>query len=184
MRLYKFIQVTIILVLLTSCANNIFDNISKLIGKEIRFPKRLYATYNGKDTTTSSIPPIKLLIYKNNQNCSICSTTSLSQYKAIIDYTRENKDFGVVIIYSSNDSNYLDLIYGLEKHPINYPVYLDKLNEFEKLNSNILLTSQYSAFLLNAQNKIVLVGDPKKNSKLWNLYKTTIETITDHEVNQ
>ena len=184
MRLYKFIQVTIILVLLTSCANNQFDNISKLIGKEIRFPKRLYATYNGKDTTTSSIPPIKLLIYKNNQNCSICSTTSLSQYKAIIDYTRENKDFGVVIIYSSNDSNYLDLIYGLEKHPINYPVYLDKLNEFEKLNSNILLTSQYSAFLLNAQNKIVLVGDPKKNSKLWNLYKTTIETITDHDVNQ
>lgn len=63
-------------------------------------------------------------------------------------------------------------------------MYLDKLNEFEKLNSNILLTSQYSAFLLNAQNKIVLVGDPKKNSKLWNLYKTTIETITDHEVNQ
>ena len=109
MRLYKFIQVTIIFVLLTSCANNQFDNISKLIGKEIRFPKRLYATYNGKDTTTSSIPPIKLLIYKNNQNCSICSTTSLSQYKAIIDYTRENKDFGVVIIYSSNDSNYLDL---------------------------------------------------------------------------
>ena len=68
-----------------------------------------------------------------------------------------------------NSSDYKDFQYKLVSNSFNYPVifdYDDKLNSINHLSKNI----DYQTFLLDENNKIILVGNPIRRPKLLDLY--------------
>lgn len=48
----------------------------------------------------------------------------------------------------------------------NYPVFLDTLGEFEKLNPHLPKNKALHTFLLDENNNVILVGDPLLNKKI------------------
>jgi len=70
----------------------------------------------------------------------------------------------------------IETYYGLEKNPIDFPVYLDKKHSFVNLNKHIDFSDPFfNVFLLDENNQIQLIGDPVNNTELWNLYRLAIE---------
>ena len=50
----------------------------------------------------------------------------------------------------------------------------DSLNRFPKQD-------RYKTFLLDKENRVVLVGSPANNDKLWELYKQQIRKLMDKD---
>ncbi|EXY78088.1 hypothetical protein M084_4198 [Bacteroides fragilis str. 3988 T1] len=55
------------------------------------------------------------------------------------------------------------------------PIYIDEYNKIG-IQNNFIKEFNYECFLLDQENKILLIGDPTQNMKLWNLYKETIKS--------
>jgi hypothetical protein len=49
-------------------------------------------------------------------------------------------------------------------------VFYDPDGSFERLNPHLPANEQFHTFLLNEDNKVILVGNPVHNEKLKNLY--------------
>ena len=48
-----------------------------------------------------------------------------------------------------------------------FNVFINKINNFPE-------QIEYQTFLLNQDNRVLIIGNPIKNEKLWNLYLRTI----------
>ena len=46
-----------------------------------------------------------------------------------------------------------------------YPILLDTLGEFEKLNPHLPKNGTFHTFLLDENNNVILVGNPLRNKK-------------------
>ena len=63
-----------------------------------------------------------------------------------------------------------ELLSILKNIQFNYPIYIDEQDELNKLNK--LPTNQsFQCFLLDKDNKVVLLENPINNYKIWELYK-------------
>lgn len=61
----------------------------------------------------------------------------------------------------------------IKKNKFSYPIFYDytnKMNILNKFPKNL----QYQTFLLDKDNKILLIGSPIGNHHIWNLYKQII----------
>ena len=54
-----------------------------------------------------------------------------------------------------------------------HPVFIDKENEIGKIN-NFPSNPEYQCFLLDKDNKVIMVGNPSLNTGIWTLYKRVI----------
>jgi hypothetical protein len=69
--------------------------------------------------------------------------------------------------------NEKELKFLLKRDNFSQAVYIDnenKLNAANKLPDNV----DYQCFLLDKDNKVLLIGNPTLNPKIWDLYKQTI----------
>ena len=60
-----------------------------------------------------------------------------------------------------------------------HPVYIDSKNEINRLNK-FPSKPEYQCFLLDKDNKVIIVGDPSINKGIWDLFK---KVITEREKN-
>ncbi|MDR2410159.1 MAG: hypothetical protein LBE13_18905, partial [Bacteroidales bacterium] len=72
----------------------------------------------------------------------------------------------LVFLFVIHSPNYADL--GYELLYFDYPIIYDKHNSFDKLNHFPPLP--YRTFLLDKDNKVILVGSPINNPKLLEIY--------------
>ena len=54
-----------------------------------------------------------------------------------------------------------------------YPLFLDKNRQMQQIN-NFPKEPMFQTFLLDKNNRVLLIGNPIGNTKLWNLYKDII----------
>ena len=52
-----------------------------------------------------------------------------------------------------------------------YPIYIDNGNLFRKNNRNIPFDERMHTFLLDENNKVILVGSPLKKNRTYNVYQ-------------
>ena len=61
-------------------------------------------------------------------------------------------------------------------------IILDSTNTFKKINPVIPLNnSSLHTFLLDKNNRIVLIGNPLNGDAMWNLFKSTLENMLAHD---
>jgi hypothetical protein len=101
--------------------------------------------------------------------------TGLAAWKKLIsasDTIFTNKpDF--LFFFNPKQNGFHELRQILIVNNFNYPVFVDKENEIMRLN-NFPKELEYQCFLLDKDNKVVLVGNPVYNSGIWTLYKKII----------
>ncbi|CDN32254.1 hypothetical protein BN938_2181 [Mucinivorans hirudinis] len=156
----------------------------KLIGKEIVLPKNGLWKILNRDTTfvpNGSIPTI--LAYYNTKGCSSCRLKELSYWKTIADeILTKHKDsdtskVNIVLIFSTG-KEIRDVILNLRLNKFPIPVLCDTEKEFE--HANLLpAQEQFHYFLLDRDMRIVRMGAPFYNEKIWMQYKQEIVRLNN-----
>ncbi|MDR2916483.1 MAG: hypothetical protein LBV74_16925 [Tannerella sp.] len=170
---------------LSSCKkNNQKDDAIKIVtewtGKEIQFPQGIVCTSMGRDTSCIDLhnDNYKIMLYVDSLGCTSCRL-KLAEWKKIIDDSDSvfNQKPEFVFFFQPKKKDEKELQFIFKQNGFRHPVFIDKENKIDKLNSFPSKT-EYQCFLLDKDNKVLIVGNPSYNPGIWTLYK---KVITERE---
>ena len=183
----KFKIMTLFLgLLLLSCKDNSQkEKITALVkewqGKQIKFPKDPTFTKYVTDTTDFQIPTKghKVLIYVDSLGCTSCKL-QLAKWNEFIAYTDSATGGNVPFLFFIHSKNVDETKYLLKIDEFDYPICIDDTDQLNKLNT-FPSNSIFQTFLLDADNKVVVLGNPIHNLSVKELY---IKEITGKHTKQ
>jgi hypothetical protein len=79
----------------------------------------------------------------------------------------------VDFLFFFQPKNERELAYLFKRDGFRHPVFLDRENQLDELN-RFPPKMEHRCFLLNSENRVVLIGNPALNPKVWELYKRQI----------
>ena len=129
-----------------------------------------------KDTTCIDVhnDNFKILLYVDSLGCTSCRL-NLSAWKKIMKESDSifirKPEFVFIFQPKKRDEKELSLIFI--SNGFHHPVFIDKENETDRLNK-FPSNPEYQCFLLGKDNKVIMIGNPAKNSGIWILYKRII----------
>lgn len=145
------------------------QQILEMQGKTINLNlKNTDVYYNGKDTLYNHADAKRLVVYIDSLSCSTCFLNNMMTYYDIND-SLVNKGGHLIVILHPKHAK----IEEIEEKVVadKYPFYciIDGNNEFLSTN-NIPDNNLLHSFMLDKNDKIILVGDPTRNSKMKELF--------------
>lgn len=179
------IMVLPIIILLYSCGYDLESKVLlKTLGTTMVLPyDNMVCAVDGvvirKDSSyLSKARLIKVVIYFSETDCNSCVIKNLHLWQEVMaNFNGDELDF--VFIFSKT-YNLQDILVE-SKLNLERPIYIDEYNMFRKLNSCILNSNMHNVFLLDSNNKIILLGNPIYNSDLNALYINTINNMLAHD---
>jgi hypothetical protein len=151
--------------------------VTEWVGKEILFPAASPCYSMGISTDTFKCTKLleseyKALLYVDSMGCTSCKLRLLDWQQLIqeADSAFADKLSFLFFFYPKNKKELRTL---LSSNRMEYPVFIDESNEINRLNSFPTNTS-YQCFLLDKDNRVLLVGNPTLSPKIWELYKEVI----------
>ena len=174
------IVITFSTIYFSSCKNVHRESAEKIvkewIGKEIRFPQELYCTSMERDTACVDLysENYKILLYVDSRGCTSCRL-KLTEWKKIINEsdTVFSKPLEFIFFLQPKQKDESELQNIFISNGFRHPVFIDKENEIDKINK-FPSKFEYQCFLLDKDNKVVIVGDPSLNRGVWDLFKRAI----------
>ena len=152
--------------------------IRELHGRKIEFCRN-YESISLKDSLsieTELLCGVKIVTYIDESSCSECVMRSLLLWKRKISELTHRVGFIPVVFPADKNEIYTTL----KNLRITSPLMYDTDNVFIKRNKLTVL-ARNRTFLLDRNNRIVLVGEPILNKSLWELYKRTIQTMITND---
>lgn len=168
----KSLYILVLSFSLFSCNNyskkqDMIDIVKDWSGKEIKFPPSFdISTYLKSDN--NDLPDYKIFVYIDSVGCSSCKL-QLPEWKNFITQLDSITDKDIQFIFILHPKEIREIKIQAKLNKFNYPLYFDKNNDFDKLNkfpSDISLQT----FLLDKNNKVILLGNPVQNPKMKELY--------------
>jgi hypothetical protein len=146
-------------------------------GKQIQFPKDIQCNILGKDTVSDFCSGLfqkeyKILMYIDSAGCSSCRL-KLAQWKQLIEESDSLFQDRLGFLLFFQPKNKKDLDYLFHTNRFDYPVFIDMNRTINQLN-HFPDKAEYQCFLLDKNNKVLMIGNPSLNLKIWELYKQTI----------
>ncbi len=173
----KIFSLLLVSFILFSCQFSSKQKIKHIVkqwqGKEIKIPQEdMEYKILGRDTICPELwnKPYKVLAYIDSIGCSSCRL-GLSSWKQLIDSCKQQQmDIGFLFVVHSTDYDYFG--HEVRFNEFDHPIIYDRKNCFDKLNH--FPPHPYQTFLLDKDNKVVLIGSPINNPSMWELYKSII----------
>jgi hypothetical protein len=152
--------------------------VNEWLGREIKFPSDVRCCVLGKDTTATLCSELfdrefKVLLYVDSTGCSDCRLKLFLWKQMIAESDSLFHDRLSFLFYFQPKESEIPLTFLFDSYQFDYPVFVDMKNEIFKLN-RFSQESQYQCFLLDRNDKIVSIGNPAYNEKVWDLYKSII----------
>ena len=183
--LYIYVHVGIAW-LLSCCSSTPMENIQKFIGERIVLPKTLELGSDSlPDRWTDSVGMLhpKLMLYYSAEVCSSCKMKELYRWQARLTdslATTVSKVRCLCIIHTSTHDKREMVQQTIADYRLQFPVLLDTAGIFERSNPQLPENPVFHTFLLDRDNRVVLVGSPIGNPKMWELYKSTIDRLVEN----
>ena len=152
--------------------------VSDWYSKEIRMVESLPCRVLGNDTIAGDMfsKPCKILVYVDSSGCTACRL-QLLEWGALLGEMKPVRDkVSVLFVFQTPKSEELDVLF--QRYGVRYPYFQDKDEKLKKVNGFPEDMSSL-VFLLDKDNRVVLVGSPIGNTKLWQLYRKQITIILD-----
>jgi len=169
-------------VCLFSCKDNrkkeeVAKIVSEWTGKEIRYPENTPCYVLGKNTLPELCKAcfqkeFKILLYVDSTGCSSCRL-KLFMWKQLIEEADSLFQEKVGFLLYFQPKNLREIGYLFIQDKFNYPVFIDTKSTINGLN-HFPQAAQYQCFLLDKNNKVLAIGNPVLNPKIWELYKSQI----------
>jgi hypothetical protein len=154
-------------------------NLTEWIGKEIQFPENFQCGFAGKDTVSTLCSDLfqaeyKILLYVDSAGCIDCELR-LRDWKLLIDEFRSlNTDNKLSVLFFFYPKNKKKLHLLFKRNQMDYPFFIDNDNAINQLN-HFSKQIDYQCFLLDRNNRVLMMGNPILNHKIWDLYEKQIE---------
>lgn len=176
------IQLLLLLILLFfACENRqkMAKELSRLQSECIVLPKQSQFIVQGKDTVLMDFMSdgrLKLLSYADSSGCSSCAISKMFLWDNLIEYSKLYKgSLKFYFIFSPGKQDEEGVRMALANNAFDYPILLDTLGEFEKLNPHLPKNRDLHTFLLDENNHVILVGDPLYNKKIRKMFYKIVE---------
>lgn len=145
------------------------------MGKEIIFPQEVSCiSMNEKIKCISpTSTPYKILVYIDSTGCTSCKL-DLYKWNMLIEEVENDMQDLVNFQFYFHPKNIRELQFLFQRDRFKYPLYIDNNDLLNKLN-NLPSDSRFQTFLLDKNNKVMLIGNPVNNPKIWSLFKQEIK---------
>lgn len=166
---------------MVSCEkHNIKVNVNSFMGSDINIPTNMLFFEGEKDMNIHN-KISKMIIWYDSTECSQCKLHNVDDYLKFESEINDTiKKMDIAIVFSPDIATIkMKLFVSQITHLHYYPIYVDTANAFYKLNPHIPENKLMHTFLLDATNKVVLVGSPTQNRAMSDLYKKTIEEMVN-----
>jgi len=165
-----------------SCKDNrnrgeIAKIVTEWIGKEIRFAENIPCYMSGKETFSEICDEwfqkdYKILMYVDSAGCSDCRLRLFEWEQLMTEAdTLFNGRVGFLLYFQPKSIREMSLLFT--KELFDFPVFMDINGDMNRLN-RFPRAMEYQCFLLDSDNKVVMVGNPVLNMRIWELYKLQI----------
>lgn len=119
---------------------------------------------------------LKLVHYVDSATCSSCYLQKIALKKNLFSMeTFSNNEFYNVFIITPDRKSKETLRSKYREKLIPQTIFVDTANVFMKANANIPSESMFHTFLLDENNKVVLVGNPMLNNKIEDMMISILE---------
>ncbi|MCL2074080.1 MAG: hypothetical protein FWH18_09170 [Marinilabiliaceae bacterium] len=162
---------------LSSCKESQQKRSEKIVSewkdREIIIPDNITFKSLRQDTLCTYLwdKPYKIFTYIDSIGCTACNM-NLYGWKGIIQLCKQEQ-FDVGFIFAVHSSNYNSFDADIVMYSFDYPIIYDYNNDFDKLNN--FPPAPYRTFLLDKDNKVLLVGSPIGNIEMWEKYKSSFQ---------
>ncbi len=164
---YNFCIMCVLALLMAGCSDShLKEDIAQLQSAPIAIDiKDCIAKFKGSDSTFSYPGRKSLIVYVDSLSCSTCFMSRLIDYYEINDSLQA---LGAELIVILNPKPYQK---NEIEHRIKYERYpfwcvLDTTFSFQKNNPHIPDNPMLHSFLIDEYGKVLVVGDPTRNSKI------------------
>lgn len=180
----KLIALCLVSGLLFACKDaGLKKELKRLSQLEINIPDIQQCMYAGQDTTMNIVNDAyaKMVIFYDSTVCSSCQMSRIWEWEDVVGLSKAtNGKFSPVFVFNPPKGKINELKIALKTYPFKYPVFLDEDGEFIKHNPELPANTLLHTFLVDKNNKVVLVGKPVGNEQLWELYKSTIRDLVNN----
>lgn len=182
MRIYcikKVVFLSLILLSILGCRDKKTAEIEKVVkewtGKEIIFPENLQCKWMDRDTVCPELfdKPYKVLVYVDSVGCTSCKL-KLPEWEEYILETEKIIPGKVSFLFFFTPKSERELIHLLKTERFEYPIFMDKDEEINKLNRFPSGNMMFQCFLLDGNNQVLIIGNPILNPQIEELYKQRI----------
>ena len=146
------------------------SSVKEWLGKEILFPKNSVFTIRGKDTIDFALNAsnYKIVSYIDTAGCTTCQL-KLAEWQRFMEEVDAASPTHTPFIFYLYPKDVKDLLIEFRREAFDYPVCLDKKNDFNRLNK-LAESKALRTFLLDKENKIVAIGNPIENPNVKKFY--------------
>ncbi len=156
------------------------DIVAELAGKEIVIPGELgFQVGNIPVDYDFDAADFKIVTYVDSAGCTNCRM-KLKDWEKVIDGFKSSPDVDVsfLMIVDSDKREEIERI--VKDNDFHHPVSIDSAGLFRKANP-LPSKPEHQTFLLDADNKVIALGNPVYNPKIRELYARLIFDSTDGE---
>ena len=174
---YNIVRIVAICLLLLSCSNGSkhCDEIKRLYYQEIYFPKGYVEIKCKSSFFMDSMlnNNIKIITYVDDIICTSCLANELNIWQNEIKKIDTEVPY-IIVVCSGTDNDFVAFADSLS---ITYPIMCYKTDVFGICNNLSDILDRNKTFLLNEDNRVILVGEPFGRKKLSKLYKRCIDSV-------
>jgi hypothetical protein len=170
----------LILPVLFSCKKDVHKQtieqvVNEWTGKTVEFPKEdILCKVMGRDTLAPELfqKPYKILLYVDSTGCTSCKLR-MPEWKRIIEEADSIAPGQIGFLFFFNPKSLKELDFLMKRDRFDYPVFVDENNKMDQLN-HFPGEMSFQSFLLDRENKVLVIGNPSMNPRVWELYKQQI----------
>lgn len=173
----KSIVIIIVVLLLLSCQNQTKGHISDIVfqwkNKEIFFPDDLVYISN-MDTIDIDINScrLKIITYTSNEGCVGCQL-QLNEWNTFIQDMLSITGHNIPVIKYIYPKRNNEAFFEIKRANYKHIVCIDISDEINRINK-FPIEKTFRTFLVDEENRVILIGDPIQFPKIKELYIRTI----------
>ncbi len=147
-----------------------------LSGKELLFDQDLFT--RAEDSLPTFAAPKIIITVDSTKECTACEMELRNWYIQKEDLCVRGLDLPIVFILQQEQ---IDFELDSMIHDLGFHCLLDPKGTFVDTNELLVGSKTMHTFLLDRENRVVLVGSPIGNPKMWELYKSTIAKLVEND---
>ena len=166
--------ILLLTIFLSACQDKQKEIITLLVkewqGKQILFPENMVFTRFASDTTNFVIPTsdYKVLVFVDSIGCTSCKL-QLSRWKEFIRYTDSISQKNIPFLFFFQFDDQWEIHSLLIRENFDKPICLDRSDSLNQLN-HFPKDIRFQVFLLDKNNKVVVISNPVHNPNVKELY--------------
>lgn len=128
---------------------------------------------------------LKLVHYVDSATCSTCYLQKIAIYGLLFSMeAQSNNDFYNVFIINPNIIAKKKLISDFSGKLIPKTIFVDSSNVFMESNPNLPSESMYHTFMLDENNRVILVGNPMLNKQIEDMMLSIVDEKFGNNLSQ